>query len=89
VFILKGVKVLCFDAVLQVLILKGLSGAGCWRVCKQRFGRAKGPARGAVPIRVPSSIGAARDMEASDSEAGRSIAGKYGLVKCFAGNRRN
>jgi hypothetical protein len=29
VFILKGVKVLCFDALLQVLILKGVTGAGC------------------------------------------------------------
>jgi hypothetical protein len=27
VFILKGVKVVCFDTLLQVLILKGLTGA--------------------------------------------------------------
>jgi hypothetical protein len=29
VFILKGVKVLCFDTLLQVLILKGVRGGGC------------------------------------------------------------
>jgi hypothetical protein len=30
-FILKGVKVLSFDTLLQVLILKGVRGAGRWR----------------------------------------------------------
>ncbi len=31
-FILKVVKVLCFDTLLQVLILKGVNGSGEWRV---------------------------------------------------------
>jgi hypothetical protein len=32
VFILKEVKVVCFDTLLQVLILKGVNGSGEWRV---------------------------------------------------------
>jgi hypothetical protein len=32
VFILKAVKVLCFDTLLQVFILKGLSWHGLWLV---------------------------------------------------------
>jgi hypothetical protein len=32
VFILKVVKVLCFDTLLQVLILKVVNGSGEWRV---------------------------------------------------------
>ena len=31
-FILKGVKVVCFDTLLQVLILKGVNASGEWRV---------------------------------------------------------
>jgi hypothetical protein len=31
VLILKGVKVICFDTLLQVLILNGLGGDGKWR----------------------------------------------------------
>jgi hypothetical protein len=30
VFILKGVKVVCFDTLLEVLILKGVRGCGVW-----------------------------------------------------------
>jgi hypothetical protein len=51
VLILKGVKVLCFDTLLQVFILNGLGVHGKWR--------------GSIPSGLPSRLGASLPRQAS------------------------
>jgi hypothetical protein len=77
VFILKGVKVICFDTLLQVLILKEVRVGGCWRVYKQLFGRCPGAGDKAqfgfgfeVRVRVSFSVGVGFVVRGRNGEGG-------------------
>jgi hypothetical protein len=64
VFILKEVKVICFDTLLEVLILNEIARSGWW-TAEERF-RALG-------VHPPGVMGSVKDAHESKGVAGASV----------------